>query len=142
MNISETARIFKMIEGAYPDSKMVSLMGEIQDEQIQIWTDSFSEESYDTVNAALRRHISRSSYAPKIADLRNEINRVKYPTRLEAWDQFERALNAYGVEKVCNHLIGKVLEAANKLQISKIARMDTNEAKTEFIKTYEEVLIK
>lgn len=61
---------------------------------INFWYASFGNCDYETVNRAFNAHMATSSFAPKIADINRQIQKMESPEPLGETEAFNRILKA------------------------------------------------
>jgi hypothetical protein len=94
----ETAALLGILRVTYP-----RFYADIPPEDIKIsvdtWTLMLSDTSFEVAQVALQRLIATSKFPPTIAEMRESISAVRYPSMLdsgEAWGEVTEAIRNYG----------------------------------------------
>lgn len=92
MNQKETAKILAVLAAAYPKF-------EVDETKLRVWHEMLGDMEYEVVAVAVKKCMLEKTFAPSIAEVRQEVVKIMNPNRLtsaEAWGEVEYAIKRYG----------------------------------------------
>ena len=134
MNLSETAKIIKIMTLSFPNYKPEDMEG-----TLQVWQYMLKDYTYNDINMALETYIqgNSSGFAPSIGQIINLIHEkseiVAEKTEMDAWQSIRKAIsngNYHAQEEFekLDPIIQKVVGSAN--MIKQWAQTDVEELET------------
>jgi hypothetical protein len=141
MDVKETARILAVIAAAYPrfsiDSSGITL---------NVWYSMLGDLPYQTVQAAVQRHILENTFPPSIADIRKLAAELQAPAdesvdSSDAWGQVLRAIRMYGIyrpQEALDSMAADVAAVVKAMGWEEICLSDRPDVvRGQFLKMYE-----
>lgn len=92
MNQKETAKLLAVLAAAYTKF-------EVDETKMRVWHEMLGDMDYEVVSVAAKKCILEKTFAPSIAEIRQEVVKIMNPNRLsgaEAWGEVEYTMKKYG----------------------------------------------